>query len=87
LNTGLGSDIIVQIEAGGFYSRKYGMYETVHITDIPRYTVHVCEHICHIFMAYVHVCRIYNIYATYMYICCVWAGNLGLSRNLGPPLL
>ena len=25
-NTGRGSDIIVLIEAGGFYSRKYGIY-------------------------------------------------------------
>jgi len=25
-NTGLGSHVIVLIEAGGFYSRKYGMW-------------------------------------------------------------
>ena len=28
-NTGRGSDIIVLIEAGGFYSRKYGIYSHV----------------------------------------------------------
>jgi len=27
LNTGRGSDIIVLIEAGGFYSRKYGIHK------------------------------------------------------------
>jgi len=31
-NTGPGSDIIVLIEAGGFYSRKYGIFYSLGIT-------------------------------------------------------
>ena len=32
-NTGRGSDIIVLIEAGGFYSRKYGKFIELTITE------------------------------------------------------
>jgi len=42
-NTGRGSDIIVLIEAGGFYSRKYGILAIVLLCSVvSSYIVDLC---------------------------------------------
>ena len=47
-NTCRGSDIIVQIEAGGFYSRKYGTYLTI---------TALCHSVCLIQTAVTYIIR------------------------------